>query len=206
MHYVALCQMCVAFGLVYLGLKEARYRIRTYEAIASGIKVLAGIDFGSQAYLGLLKDKPRFAEYHHMIADLIGILPPKYRVDMTESQDRLLEDRESTAKLRLFNFFNSNWDNWIVFASSVLLPMLIMSVLHFAPPVPHGTVSSTGAPLALSILIISAMAPPGLFAILGMRMYLNMEIRIIEAANYISSAYAEALADTVRPKDAIDTQ
>ncbi len=195
MHPVALCQMCIAFGLVYLGLKEARYRIRTYESIAGGIRELVGVDTASLAYFGLLKAKPRFAECHHMIVDLISILPEKYTQDMHKSVARFVEDRVTTTKLRLFNFYYSNWDNWIVFVSSVLFPMLIIVVLHFGAYAPDG---SSGTPIALSILILSAMVPPGLFVFLGIRMHRTIEKRIRTAVLYISREYRAAFADKIK--------
>ncbi len=190
MHPVELCQMCVAFGLVYLGLKEARYRIRTYQAIANGIKGLAGLDTDSLAYTTLLRAKPRFAECHHLIADATGMLPDKYMVDMDSSLVRLVKYRESKANLKTFQFYNSNWDNWIVFASSVVLPMLLMLAYHVELIAPQGAVSNASSKIAVTIAIVFAMLTPGAFVILGMRMYMNMEKRINAAVYYISQAYA----------------
>ncbi len=190
MHPVELCQMCVAFGLVYLGLKEARYRIRTYQAIANGIKGLAGLDTDSLAYTSLLRAEPHFAKCHHLIADATGMLPDKYMVDMDSSLVRLVKYRESKANLWIFQFYNSNWDNWIVFASSVVLPMLLMLAYHVGLIAPQGATSNASHQIAVTVAIIYSMLTPAVFVFLGMRMYMNMNKRISGAVRYISQAYA----------------
>ncbi len=196
MHPVELCQMCVAFGLVYLGLKVARYRIRTYEAIVNGIEDLDEIDVKSLAYADLLVAKSRFAVYHHMIADFIKMLPKKYIDLVPESLAELAKDKETSAKMRLFKFYASNSDNVFVFILSVFLPIVIMSMFHFDWLVPDDIASNTTPAIIFNTLIYIAMVLPGLFVLLGIRMYTNMENRIREAVEYIAGEFAISVVDT----------
>ncbi len=185
MHPVELCQMSVAFGLVYLGLKVARYRIRTCQAIVSGTKgLVAATDTNSVFYASLLRTDSAFADRHHMIADFISMLPQKYLDRIPESMTELAKGRKTSGIMWLFAIYNSNWDTRIVFAVSVLLPMAIMTDLHFALSLLNATHTN--------FLIYFAMLPPVFFVLLGISMYTVMEKSILEAVEYITAAHGEA--------------
>ncbi len=133
MLIVELCQLCIAFGLVYIGLKEARYRTRTYEKMSAELKRLVGINADSHDYFDLLKKDPYFSECHHKIVAFMGMLPLKYVVeilDLNLPSTTKGKDKNLGWIHTMYRFFNFNMDNYIVLAVAIIGPTLIVCGLH----------------------------------------------------------------------------
>ena len=95
----SLCQINVAIGLVYIGLREFRYRRFLTDEIwesftGSGCD---NMEFSSSWYTDLMKDDEKFAKGHHYITRLASSL---LLDELSETWKTNLESRKFSGRLK----------------------------------------------------------------------------------------------------------
>jgi len=84
---IALCQVNVALGILYIGLREARYRQKAYESI---VEILNAHKYcrvtDSTHFTEMLLSEGVFARKHHLIVDWIRELPGQIQAKLDEHE------------------------------------------------------------------------------------------------------------------------
>ncbi len=204
MLIVELCQLCIAFNLVYIGLKEARYRVRAYEQMIAALKNLRGISAKSQVYFDLLKDDSEFSKYHHKIAGYLNMLPSKYVNELDVVGIPASTKNKNTHLgwlLSLFNFYKSNWDNYIALGFGIVGPTLIVCAIHIHSLWTDSDISNAMT-WAFTAYTSFFLFMPLAFILLGQHMISKIAKYLYEAVDYIVKEYGSL--EAASPNDIAD--
>ena len=122
--FVAICQINVALGLVYLGLRSWRYQTRFANAITEAIKECGcdTMDVQSQEYASLTSRDPTFSKHHHRIAKYVANIPGN---DLPESWARFLSV-SNTEVSRVYDWYNRGRDKVVILVTMVVSPIIFL--------------------------------------------------------------------------------
>ena len=124
-----MCQVNIAIGFVYIGLREFRYKQnltdKTWNSFCSiGCDTM---DLYSSQYAVLTRDDRKFSKNHHYITGwasqlLFDQLPAKWKNTLSSSS----ADSNFSRFNRAFSWYNSGFDKTVVFFALIFLPILLL--------------------------------------------------------------------------------
>ena len=126
---IAMCQINIAIGFVYIGLREFRYKQNPTDAIWNSFCSIGcdAMDLSSSQYTALTRDDQKFSKNHHYIT---GWASQLLLDRLSEKWKNILSSSSANSNLswlnRAFTWYNSGFDKRVTFLMLVVLPMLLL--------------------------------------------------------------------------------
>ena len=125
--FIAMCQVNIAIGFVYIGLREFRYRNILKDKAWSAFSNVGcdNMPHDGDLHTALMKDDPEFSKNFHYIMKcasmhLVDRLPEHLVASLSSRSD----GRNVLSKL--FSWYNHRTDKVMVFVTAILLPILML--------------------------------------------------------------------------------
>ena len=125
--FIAMCQVNIAIGFVYIGLREFRYRNILKDKAWSAFKNVGcdSMPHEGEVHTALMKDDPEFSKNFHYIMKcasmhLVDRLPEHLVASLSSRSD----GRNALSKL--FSWYNNRTDKVMVFVTAILVPILML--------------------------------------------------------------------------------
>ena len=125
--FIAMCQVNIAIGFVYIGLREFRYRNILKDKAWSAFRNVGcdNMPHDGDEHTALMKDDPEFSKNFHYIMKcasmhLVDRLPEHLVASLSSRSD----GRNVLSKL--FSWYNNRTDKVMVFVTAILLPILML--------------------------------------------------------------------------------
>jgi hypothetical protein len=133
---VALCQVNVALGVFYVGLREARYRNKLYAEIVTIFNARLGA-LGMDGRVSRFPDfcfmDSKFAKMHHFVMEWIRELPEDFKEKLTEiskwqtpsGQARISESSDLWSRVKHI-WFKTHGDKWVIWLLTITPALTII--------------------------------------------------------------------------------
>ena len=135
---LAMCQVNIALGILYLNLKESRYREKLIETIL-GRLADSGCDdmeVRSTPYGNTMNADKTFADHHHYILDWIGEVPTNKLTTKWTKWKEILDHQQRNRPLwikrdRPYFWYKYRLDKWLTLFLLVIFPILGLWLAEF---------------------------------------------------------------------------
>ena len=197
---VELLQVNIALGILYVGLREFRFRERLYHNMVKAISEsgFVGITKSQETLASLFQENMTFGVNFHTIRDWILALPDSERekIDKYEElkfpparEDRNEQELQTRSRfwMQMHNGFLNNEDKYIVWWTSIIPAMVWMWVLLWWSD------SNTIKVISAILAIVGLVAILGMWA-LGRQIAQKSEKEVQSALDYIMNRYRELKA------------
>lgn len=190
--FLAMCQVNIALGILYLNLKESRYREKLIETIRGRLSDSGrdDMDERSTRYTNLLRTDERFAAHHHYILGWVGEFPTQ-----KDKWIKLLDDQQHNKRPWFkrdwrYWWYKGAWDQWWTLIVLVILPILGMWLSQF-----H---SMFAVKLATMLWIVLGLGQLSIVmhVLVGRRMATRIGRQITKKSEYLSRKLNERSADS----------
>lgn len=190
--FIAMCQVNIALGILYLGLPESRYREKLIETILARLTDSGcdDMDVVSADYTRLTTTDETFSNHHHYILDWIGEVPTdklKGRwADLLDSQ----QYRGPTwiKRDRRYWWYKHGVDKWLTLFVLVILPILGMWLSEF-----YSSFAGESSMVSWMVLGIGQLSI-AMHVIIGRRMATRIGGQISRKSEYVSRKFYESSA------------
>ena len=191
--FIAMCQVNIALGILYLGLPESRYREKLTDTILSRLSDSGCDDMNveSNRYRDLMKLDGTFAVNHHYILGWVGEVPPdKLKDKWKELLGPKKENRTSiTADLR-YSWFKYRLDQWWSLVVLVILPILAVWMAEFRHEI-------VGASATISCIVLGlGQLSVAVHVIIGRGIASWIGRQIVKRSEYMSSKLHKSSAES----------
>ena len=131
-----MCQVNIALGILYLNLKESRYREKLIETIR-GRLADSGMDVQSTRYINLMTRDRIFSVHHHYILDWIGEVQTTNKLD--NKWAKILKHQQRNRPLWMlwikrdpfYFWYKYRVDKWLTLFLLVIFPILSLWLSEF---------------------------------------------------------------------------
>ena len=191
--YIALLQINVALGCLYNGLETGRYRTKLYDALVDAVNSPAPSYIEMAGELtSIFPNDSEHSENHHAVRRWIYELPDECRRRIAGIDRWNFDGTTEPEKLprRYRWYFGKHRDKLVVWAFSIVAPLLLMWLSHLDFYVAWWLGSS---------VILIGQAIPVINIINGHRMIRKASRDVKERINAIVSSYEKRMAsDTIK--------
>lgn len=133
-----MCQVNIALGILYLNLKESRYREKLIETILGKLAASGcdDMDVRSTPYIDIMNADKTFADHHHYILDWIGEVPTNKLTTKWTKWKEILNHQQRNRPLwikrdRPYFWYNYRVDKWLTLFLLVIFPILSLWLSEF---------------------------------------------------------------------------
>ena len=193
MHFlVQILQVNIALGILYVGLKEFRFREKLFSKIA---ETISDYDFVSllreQNRLGILfSSSEKFSEHFHIILKWIRELPDDYRLKIkgieTCSIPESQPGKTTQASLRLHRWFLKNRDKYLAWYATIIPSLLTIWWAYF-----FGTINQE---IGLSVAVVGELVLV-VHVILGRKMAQGAQAQVSHSTKIVMEQFRKKVAE-----------
>ena len=201
---IALFQLNVALGILYLGLPNFRSREDYYDMVVEHINTQKYSDTFDAAVKKfrdiLMENDSKFARYHHFVRKKIVGLPSPYYDKLDGSAvfrwQQQAQNSSNKWHHRWCGWFGDNWDKCIVGLFAVLIPTLVLWAYLLWPSKAHPKFWENFSIACGQISVF-------VFFYSGQEILKRSETRLYNALQYMTKAISmeQASSDTEDPPD-----
>lgn len=194
--FIAMCQVNIALGILYLGLPESRYREKLTETILARLSDSGcdDMDVASNRYRELMNTNKTFSAHHHDILGWVAEVPTDKLNDKWRKLLDLQEEKRTSIKRDLvYLWFKYRLDQWWSLVVLVILPILAVWLFEFRNEIAGALATTSWFILGLGQFSIA------FHVIIGRRMASRVGRQIKKKSEYMSTKLnresAESQAD-----------